>query len=261
MENLDKKIEDASVEKALRYPLLGIKANLTELRHIGEAAQDYITKLSPDIIRPGRWEVIPQITIDFLREVYKYLGERKRTDVSEVYLDLGNIMRVAIEYAATNGDKEGTLNPKIIAGSDMTLDTTEYDDDITFEQAEMLKADDCEMLPAMFFDNRKVIKEICTSLKPSLYTNYGIRISDKSWAIIPCSFVAFFRCAKEWLINHKDDGPCGVDINVGNVVSVGIQKEGLEGEEPEYFLYITPGQVFKHNFAKGDEKTELKEEE
>lgn len=261
MNNLDKRIEDATVEKALRYPLIGIRDNLTELRLIGESAQDYITTLNPDLIRPGRWEVIPQIAMDFLKEVYRYLGERKRTDVSEVYLDLGDIMRVSIEYTATaKADKEGTLNPKIVVGNDMLLETTEYNDDITFEQAEILRADECAGLPAQFFENRKVIKDIAMAVKPKLMTQYGIKISDSSWTAIPCAFVAFFRCAKKWLTEHKDDGPRGVDINVGNIVSIGIEKEGLEGEEPDYFLFITPGQVFKHNYAKGDNDTETKEE-
>lgn len=256
MTELDKKIEDASIEKALRYPLMKIKDNLKEIRTIGEMAQDYIVKMDPEIMRPGRWEVIPQITIDFLMAVFKYIGDRKSTEVSEVYLNIGDIMRVAIEYAATDGDKEGTLNPLITIGSDMDINTTEYDDTITFDQAEILRVDECEHLPIQFFDDRKVIKEICMEMKPKLYTNYGIRITDKSWAIIPTCVVAFFRCAKSWLLEHKDDGPCGIDINLGNTVFIGVQKEG-DDDEPEYYTYITPGQNFKLDFAKGDAQTEL----
>ena len=260
MTELDKKIEDATIEKAMRYPLMRIKDNLTEIRKISEMAQDYIVKMNPEIYRPGRWEAIPQITIDFLTEVFKYLGDRKRTDVAEVYLNIGDIMRVSIEYTATEGaDKEGTLNPKISIGPDMDINTREYDDSLTIDQAEILKADECENLPVQFFEDRKVIKEISMSLKPKLYTNYGIKISDRSWTVIPSSVVAFFRCAKAWLLEHKDDGPCGVEINLGNTVYIGVQKEGLEDEDPEYFVYITPGQVFKLDFAKGDAQTELDE--
>lgn len=255
---LDDKIENAKIEKELRYPLMRVKDNLTEIRLIGEAAQDYIVKLNPEIKRPGRWEAIPQITMDFLEAVFKYLGERKRTDVSEVYLDLGNIMRASIEYAITetNGDgKNGTLNPKIVVGSDMKLETSEYDDDLTFDQAEILVADGCENLPIQFFDNRKVIKEISIGLLSKLMTNSGIKITDRSWTLVPCAFVAFFRCAKKWLIDHKDDGPCGIEINVGGTVFIGIAKEGSD-DDLDYYLYITPGQVFKCDYAKGDDKTE-----
>ena len=259
MADLDKKIEDATVEKALRYPLVKVKENLTEIRLISEAAQDYITKMDPDIIRPSRWEVIPQITIDFLKAIFQYLGERKRTDVAEVYINIGNIMRVSIEYAGTMADKEGTLNPKISIGSDMDINTVEYDDTITFEQSEILKVDDCEHLPIQFFDDRKVIKEIAMSMKSKLYTNSGIKITDKSWAMIPCALVSFFRCAKTWLIEHKDDGPCGMEINLGNCVTIGVQKEGLDDDDVEYFIYITPGQTFKLSFAKGDAETELEQ--
>lgn len=257
-ENLDKKIEDAVAESALRYPLMKVKDNLKEIRIIGEAAQDYIVKMDPEILRPNRWETIPQITIDFTKAIFQYLGERKRTDVAEVYLNIGNIMRVAIEYAETGGEKEGTLNPKISIGSDMDINTTEYDDVLSFEQSEILKADGCEHLPVQFFDDRKVIKEIAMSVKSKLATNYGIKITDKSWAMIPCAFVAFFRCAKTWLLEHKDDGPCGVKINLGNCVTLGIQKEGLDESDVEYFTYITPGQTFKLSYAKSDDDTELK---
>lgn len=258
MTELDKKIEQASVEKALRYPMMRIKDNLKEIREIGERAQDYFVKLDPEVLRPNRWEPIPQITMDFLNSVFKYLGDRKTTEVAEIYLNVGNIMRVSIEYASTKGaDKEGTLNPKITVGPDMDFNKREYEDSMTIEQAETLRVDGCEHLPIQFFDDRKVIKEICMELKPKLYTNYGIKITDSSWGIIPLSVVAFFRCAKDWLIQHKDDGECGVQINLGNTVFIGVEKEGLEEDDVEYFIYITPGQNFKLDYAKGDDKTEV----
>lgn len=257
MTTLDEKIEKASVEKALRYPMMRIKDNLKEIREIGEMAQDYIVKLDPEMLRPGRWEPIPQITIDFLTAVFRYLGDRKTTEVSEIYLNVGNIMKVAIEYATTKGaDKEGTLNPKITAGSDMDFNVREYDDAMTIDQSEILKADGCEHLPVQFFEDRAIIKEICLELRPKLYQKYGIRISETSWGIIPVSVVAFFRCAKTWLIDHKDDGPCGVEINLGNTCHIGVSKEGDENDI-DYFIYITPGQNFKLDHAKNDADTEL----
>lgn len=255
MTELDQKIEKATVEKAMRYPLVGIKDNLAEIREIGQMAQDYFTELDPEVLRPSRWEIIPQITIDFLDSVFKYLGDKKRTDVAEIYLRLGDIMTPAIEYATTKGaDKDGTLNPKITIGPDMAFDKTDYDDSITMEQAQILEADGCNHLPIQFFEDREVIKEICLELKPKLYSRYGIKLMQ-NWALIPLAFVAFFRCAKKWLINHKDDGECGVEINIGDYVFMGIQKEG-DDDDVEYIMYITPGQKFKLDYAKGDEKTE-----
>lgn len=255
MNTLDEQIEKATAEKALRYPLMGFKDSLKEIREISEAAQDYILTLNPEVMRPNRWEVIPQITIDFIGGVLNYLGERKSTDVAEVYLNVGNLMTVFIEYGTTSGaNKEGTLNPKVTIGTDLLMETEEYNDEVSIEQADILTIEESELLPIQFFDDRKVIKEICLEIKPKLYSNYGIKLG-KEWGLIPLCAVAFFRCAKDWLIKHKDDGPCGVYIKLGNLLEFGIEKEGPD-DDVEYHTYITPGQSFKQDNSKNDADTE-----
>ena len=255
MSTLDEQIERVNTEKALRYPLMRFKDSLKEIREISEMAQDYIVELDPEVLRPNRWEVIPQIAHDFIEGVLQYLGERKSTDVAEVYLNIGRLMTASIEYATTTGaNKDGTLNPKYVVGSDLLLETKEYDDDISIEQADILKMDGCEHLPIQFFDDRKVIKEICLTLSPKLYTKYGIHMGN-NWGLIPLCAVSFFRCAKDWLIKHKDDGPCGVEIKLGELLIFGIEKEGPD-DDVEYYTFIGPGQSFKLDDAKGDEHTE-----
>lgn len=255
MNTLDEQIEKASAEKALRYPLMKFKDSLKEIREISEMAQDYIVTLQPDVLRPNRWEVIPQITIDFIDGVLKYIDERKTTEASEVYLNIGKLMTVSVEYATTTGaNKDGTLNPKVTIGSDLRLETKEYDDDISIDQADILNVEECRHLPAQFFDDRKVMKEICTELVQKLHTNYGI-VLGKDWSLIPLCAVAFFRSAKEWLIKHKDDGECGVQVKLGDILTFGIEKEGPD-DDVEYYAFIAPGQSFKQNRAKSDDATE-----
>lgn len=255
MSTLDEQTEKVSAEKALRYPLMKIKDSLKEIREISEKAQDYITVLDPEVIRPNRWEVIPQLTFYFIEGILKYLDERKSTDVAEVYLHIGNLMTVSIEYAETPGaNKEGTLNPKVIIGSDLRMETKEYDDDISIDQMEILKANNGEHLPIQFFDNMKVIEEVCSLIKPRIYPETGIKLGN-AWGLIPLCSVAFLRCAKDWLIKHKDDGPCGVDLKLGELLMFGIVKEGPD-DDVEYYTYISPGQSFKLDNSKGDDRTE-----
>lgn len=255
MNTLDGQITKSAAEKALRYPLMRIKDSLKEIREISEKAQDYITVLDPEVIRPNRWEVIPQLTFYFIEGILKYLNERKSTDVAEVFLNIGNLMTVSIEYAETPGaNKEGTLNPKVIIGSDLRMETKEYDDDISIEQMEILKAQGCEHLPVQFFDNMKIIEEICNNIKPKIYPETGIKLGN-TWELIPLCAVAFLRCAKDWLIKHKDDGPCGVEIKLGELLIFGVSKEGPD-DDVEYFTFIDPGQSFKLDNAKGDDDTE-----
>lgn len=254
--NLDEAIQKATTEKALRYPLMRYKDSLKEIREISERAQDYIVELDPEVIRPNRWEVIPQITFDFFEGVLHYLGERKTTDAAEVYLPIGNLMTVFIEFAKTpEANKEGTLNPKVTIGSDLKLETTSYDDDVSVDQMEMMRANNCTHLPVQFFDDMKVMEEICKSVKSKIASNSGIKLGE-GWDLIPLCVVAFMRSAKEWLIAHKDDGPCGVELKLGEYLIFGIVKEGPD-DDIEYYTFISPGQSFKLDDAKGDDKTEL----
>jgi hypothetical protein len=257
MEDLEAKMHQASLERQTRYPLLSITDNLKEIREIAEKTQDYMVELNPELLRPQLWESIPRIAMEFIEHAFAYMGDRKTTEFGEICLPLGKIMTVGVEYATTEGsDKEGTFNPFIRIGKEMDYDYKDepYDNSIDVNMASLLREEQCENLMGQFFDNRKEIKTISQSVTSILLNNYGIKFLD--WTLVPLTFVAFFRKAKEYLISHKDDGECGVEINFGDAVTFGIEKEGWD-DDISYRIYIIPGQKPKLNNAKDDSKTEL----
>lgn len=255
-ETLEEKVKKARLEQEARYPLLDIRDSRKEIREICELASDYLLELNPEVKKPQFWELMARIPMEFLKEVFTYLNDRKTTEVGEIYLPLGNILEVGIQFTKTDGDKEGTLNPVIRCKDEFNYKKKDepYDDSLSVEMNQILESENhIEHLLPQFFDDREVIGKISESVKGTLSSKYGVTLID--WTLIPTVFVAFFRKAKDYLILHKDDGECGVEIKFGDLCNIGIERFGSD-EEIDYELYVTPGQIFKKDFAKGDEMTE-----
>ena len=262
---LDEKIAEVQRDEAVRYQVVDIVTNRKEIREISERALEILGELRPDVGRMP-WDALASIAILFvdmgIREVHRM---KKELPVgTDAELPLGRVMTLRIEYTATlNADKVGTLNPAILVGPDFRYDTkdTPYDDAVSVDMQATLNAEGCPKLLPQFFDQRDVIigdtdHGLGYKIKEAAFDRLHIVIEDLT---LPSTiFVAFFRAAKEYLIQNKDMEEVGININLAEFLDFGISKEGPD-DDIEYTIYLTPGQQFKLNFAKGDDTTEKSE--
>lgn len=264
--SLDEKIQQANIERQRKYPLLDISDNRAEIREIAQKTQDYIVELNPEVRRPHIWESIPRIVIEFITKAFESLKDKSVIELGEVTLTLGDITTLGVNYTTTSdADKFGNITPFCICRSEWKYENASlpYQDAVPSDIAKILEEEDCVGLPIQFYENREQIKEISVAAFKTLHTNYGIKFSadvddTRTWWLIPLIVLAFMRKAKEFLIEHKDDGEIGVTINFADLISFGIRKEGgMDEDDPiDYILFIEPGQIFKKENAKSDGDTE-----
>lgn len=256
---LDDAIKEANIDRAKRFPLLDINTNIEEIREIAQRAIPYVHEMCPDLMEPEPWEFTTQIVMQLLRATFGYLNKRKSTEFKEVYLNLGTLMKVSICYGETKtGDKVGTFNPAIEVGRDLDYAFREepYNDAMSNDMAQELEAAGMKYLHPMFYDVRKEFHEICETTKANIQANYQIKVTESD--SLSYVLVAFFRKAKEWLIEHKDDNDgYGAEFSLGRLIDMGIEKHADES----YFIYLTPSPEFKMDNAKGDDKTEKQNRE
>lgn len=254
MKPLDEAIKEANIDRAKRFPLLDINTNIEEIREIAQRAAPYVREMCPDLMEPEPWEFTTQIVIQMLRTTFGYLNKRKSTEFKEVYLNMGTLMKVAICYGETpTGDKVGTFNPVIEVGKDLDYTYREepYNDAMSTEMAKELEDAGMRYLHPMFYDIRKEMHEICETCKANIQAYYQIRVEEAD--SLSYVLVAFFRKAKEWLLEHKDDNDgYGAEFSIGRLVTMGIERHA----DDTYFIYVTPSPEFKMDNAKGDDKTE-----
>lgn len=260
MTQLEEQIKQSAIERERKFPMLDISDNRKEIREIAQVTQDYMVEMNPDVKRIKIWEAIPRIVIEFIHASFTKLSKTDAMKNGESSLTLGDIMEVGIQYMATSdGDKAGNLTPIIRCRSEFKYENASlpYHDEVPLDTARILEEEKCPGLPIQFFETRETIKDISQIAAKEL-DNYGIIVMD-DWWIIPLVFVAFFRKTKEWLIQNKDTGEIGVEINFADLIKIAVTKEGgmEEGDPVDYILSITPNQIFKKDNAKGDDITEL----
>lgn len=261
MTELEEQINRVNTDRIRKYPLLDILDNREEIRVISQETQDYLVELNPDIVRPRIWEMVPRMVIEFVKASIKKLDREKAMNEEEHIISLGNIMNVGIEYLGfINAEgKSGNLTPIMTVRSEFNYEDKDlpYLDEVSADEAIILRDEHCTELPIQFFDDRKLIKEISDEAIKSL-KKFGVIIPPDDWGVLPLIFVAFFRVTKKYLITHKDDDDIGIRINMAEVFYIKITKEGGYDEEDEvsYRIGLIPGKEFKKEFAKGDDITE-----
>lgn len=253
VESLEGKIKQAERERIQKYPLLDITNNRKEIREISELACEYARELNPSMKPIKTWEIAPRITMEFINQTYSYLASKTSSDNGEVSVELGNILTMSIEFTyIANADKDGTFNPRITVGSDLVFDT----DKQASSSCEETALDDSEetlyLLPE-FYKNREEIQTIAQNTMLVLAKDYELTISN--WSYVVLIFVAFMRKAKDYVVLHKDDTEFGIDIDLGDVIGIGIEKYG-DDEEVGYCFYIKPKRSEKMG-SKDDNKSEL----
>lgn len=243
---LDDMITSANNELPDRKPLLNFSENVEEIREICLRACPYVKEMNPELLEPEPWEVLIQGVIYVLKETFAMLNANKSPDIGEVFIDFGSLMRLAISTAVTKtGDKAGTYNPAIYVGKDLEYGTVaaDYNDLATTEMAQKLREEGIEYMHPMFYEQRAQIKDICENAARRLTPEMGIEMLD--YEALTYFVVAFFRKAKEYLIEHKEDQP---SFYVARLIKMGIEKM----KDGTFFIYITPAQEFKMENAKGD---------
>ena len=263
---LEEKTQEVERERNMIYPLWNFPDNRKELRLIGERAMNLLYEgeeaLRPDVSNIGFWEVIPIVTLEVLSSTVDYLVSHRSVDVSEVYLTFGKLFEIGIEYMVIrSAENANTFNPKIKVLDELRYDMKDvpYDDLIPVDIGQTLRDEKSEFLPIQFFEERETLYEIVKDLisypngkTGKLASEHGIVLYD--WTLLYSIVVAFFRAAKEFLLEHKDDGGFGVELKLGRIIDFGISKNGDDGDD-DYDIYVTPGQDFKvsqkHN-AEGD---------
>ena len=262
MTELEQQIQQAGIERARRFPLLAIVDNRDEIRKISRATQDYMIELDPDLKRIKIWEAIPRIVIEFINACFTKLSKTEAAENGSSSIVIGDIMEIGVDGLMTkDGDKDGNLTPFIRCRSEFKYENISlpYRDEVPIDIANQMSDEKCTGLPIQFFDNREEIKEVTKTAMDVLTRDYGIIVGEQNdWFIIPLTVVAFFRQVRKFLVEHKDDGEIGIDINFADLIKVGIVKEGgMEEDDPvDYILYIAPNQIFKKDNAKGDDITE-----
>lgn len=243
-QTLDNMISSANAEKPERKPLLNFSENVAEIREICLAAAPYVKQMNNELLEPEPWEVLVQGVIQVLKETFKFLNENKSPDIGEVFIEYGSIMKIAISSAVTKtADKVGTFNPCIYVGQDLAFGFSDYNDLMTSDMAATLKDEGIEYMHPMFYEQREQMKEICKRAASVLAADFGIEMFD--YESLTYFIVAFFRKAKEFLTEHKDDG---MSFYVGRLIKMGIEKH----KDGTYFIFVTPAQEFKMENAKGD---------
>lgn len=251
---LEEATKEANIDRAQRFPLLDINTNVEEIREIAQRAMPYVREMCSDLMEPSPWEFCTQIVMQMLRSTFGYLNQRKSTEFKEVYINLGTLMKVSICYGETkSGDKVGTFNPSIEVGHDLAYEFREepYNDAMSNDMAGQLEEIGMTYLHPMFYDVREEMKKICETAAANIMARYGIKVTESE--SLSYVLVAFFRKAKEWLLEHKDDNDgYGAEFELGRLITMGIEKHA----DGSYFIYIAPSPEFKMDNAKGDDKTE-----
>ena len=259
MKSLEEQRADVERERNSTFPMWDKPDNRKELKEIATRALDIVAggtdPLRPDIPREnaGTPESLLAIVHELIEEMMNYLISHRSAKVREVSIKVGNLFEMGIEYMVfKDAEKQATFNPVIRVLDELRYDMKDvpYNDVVTAEEGNILRSENAEYLPIQFFEDRKTFKTIgkrlvCTSndrLDGILARKYAIELWD--WTL-PYSFmVAFFRATKEYLLKHKDDDWFGITLKVGQLMDIGIAKNG-EDDEDDCDIFIQPGQKFK----------------
>lgn len=245
---LSTEIEKEQVERAKRYPLLDIQNNREEIRTIAQETIKYAAELYPRLEGIEYWEIIARTAIEFMNQYIKLANSKKSTK-NCVMIPMGEFMSVGVEYGETaDSDKDGTYNPIITIGPELAYDNENPENNKLRKNPPVFNEDD-----------EQNIDFICKSTQNVCKSKYTIIFEDHK-DIARLTF-AFFRQIRQYLIDHKDDESTsdfdyGLDIDLGNVLDIGICKYDVDGVV-NYAIQFSPGQSLKV-LVKDDEDTETK---
>ena len=252
---MSEKVENV-LERHGGDPLWQFGDHRTEAHEIAVMAAEMLDEDVTDLKFKPFADAIPCMTVVFLTELLNRLNRIKIETKAPVEFKFGKLMTLEIQYfEVKEAEKMGSLNPAIYVGPELDYDKADlpYDNTITADMARELAKIGGPHLPAQCYEDREFYQKICEAIKDELDKRYDIKYAD--WSVVVLATVYFFRAAKKFLIEHKDSGDIGVNLDLANIMTIGIVKEGPD-DDVSYMIYLEPGQIFKKDNAKGDDITE-----
>lgn len=255
-EELQKEIEEQRAKK--RKPIFDVTNNREEIRTIAMNTIAYAKKLYPSMasISSKIWEIVPRSVVTVMEEYIKYL-DQKKSGKKSISCKIGEFMTLSIESAILdNSEKAGTLNPMIEVGPELTY----YNDDPKKNKLPSTP-------PVLEPEDQTLFDRICLDARNRMGKEYGIQFEE--YQAVGYVFLAFMRQVKQYLIEHKDDEDYGIDLFIGTVMDIGIERylrddnptydivanRNVKHEDVNYHIQVSGAQSFKIA-AKDDDKTE-----
>ena len=250
--------EATPVENVLerKNPLWAFGNNRIEIRNIAEMAGESLETVLPEIDFRTHCVAIPCTVLCFMNELLNRLNTIKIETKKPVPFQFGNLMTLEIEQLEiADAEKSGSLNPAIYPGEELDYDKRDIvpSDAVSSDMAKELAKIGGPDLPAQFYGDREFYKKISETCMQELDKEYGVVFFN--WSIIPLITLHFFRAAKRFLIENKDNEETGIAIDFANILTIGISKEGPD-DDVSYAIYLEPGQIFKKDYGKSDAITE-----
>lgn len=252
-------------ELTRKRPLWDIADSRIEIETIAENAAKHIDEAYPKMRTSQVYMAIPRISQVFVVHLLNYLDNLKRSDIekckeSGVEFSLGDIATFRIEYLSTPNSegKESTFNPAILVGPELDYNKRDipYKDALSVEMAEKARGLGARYILAQYYDQMSDLKPICEAAMKELEDTYDIKFTD--WSMLLLTTTYFFREIRNFLVENKDAGELGIEINFADLFNVGIEKDGPD-DDIEYNIYMTPGQFFKKERAKTDSEEKIGE--
>ena len=246
VKDLGAKIEEAEAQRRSRYPVWDIIDDASQIREMSEKTWEYCAAVYPKDFPADpsawMWEIVPRIVVEVFKQGFEFLTKKKTTESREVSLEFEGFLTIGIEFAETpDGHKSGTFNPVISVADEMTYDNK------TASKNKLVKTP---------IDMNRVSSDVDFIMKQTqnvLQSKY--KITAENWKLIYQLFTSFLRVSRDWLIQHKDDKDYGIEINMGNVIIMAIEKWG-EDNDPQYTYQISSNQWIKMEESKDDDTTE-----
>lgn len=232
---VEDKTEETAAQDFRRYVLAEIVDNKEEIQTIAENTIKVMTRDYNDF-RLGMWELIPIVSMEYMKCMIDYLATRKTTEVESIEIEVGQSFTMGIEYTTGLGEKDGSFNPFIHIGEELKLNGIPFRTGIS---------QNGRWVVPTIEENVLEIKDISFDTIAALKRKFRGQITNE-WGAISLVTIYFLREMKLFLDNIKTKHDL-FEINVGNVFTMGVEATISDEDESkfDYHTFIIPGQVIK----------------
>lgn len=237
-----------------------ISESKAEIQVISETAAEMVHDAYPELDLRANWEGIPRITLTVMTSLLNQLKTALVKTQAPVSWKFGRLMTIEIQWAEfTKSDKAGSLNPAYFVGEELSYETKDvpYNDAITASMAKELEKMGTKYLPAQFYDDAEFYKKVSDEASRELL-DWGIIVLD-DWGLPLLITEMFFRAAKKYFIDNKDQSETGCSMKFAELFEMGVDIDGPV-DDPGYEIYIKSERVSKMDKAKADNVSEKNED-
>lgn len=237
-----------------------ISDSKAEIQVISESAAAMVHEMYPELDLRACWEGIPRITLTVMTSLLNQLKSALIKTQAPVSWKFGKLMTIEIQWGEfTKSDKVGTLNPAYFVGEELSYETKDvpYNDAITASMAKDLEKMGTHYLPAQFYDDREFYKKVSDEASRELL-DWDVVVLD-DWGIPMLITEMFFRAAKKYFIDNKDQSETGCAMKFAELFEMGVDVDGPV-DDPGYEIYIKGMVSSKMDKAKADNISEKDED-